>query len=172
MGSDKSQLIYHNMPQLDFLQELLKSICEKVYISLRPGQVIDAKFDTITDQFEIPSPLNGILSAFKVDSGCAWLIVAVDMPNVDKSVVDLLISKRNKSKVATCFFNESEKMPEPLLTIWEPKAANLLSQFHSQGKMSPREFLNTHNVELLKPPDPKILLNINTRDEYEKFKKS
>lgn len=166
MGIDKSTLDYHGQPQLNFMVELLSKFCDTVLVSTGKGQGLNS----LSDRFEIAGPMNGILSALTVHPKNAWLVVAVDMPNVNVDAIKSLIAHRDPSKLATCFFNSAENFPEPLLTIWEPTAAQPLMKFVEAGKISPRGFLQANDVKLVQASDPSILLNINSPDEYKKFK--
>ena len=100
-----------------------------------------AHLNPLPDQFDFESPLNGILTAFAHDSIAAWLTVPVDMPLIDVEIIAYLLKKRDTNKVATCFFDSDGKNPEPLITIWEPRAYPLLLSFQKSGKISPRDFL-------------------------------
>jgi Molybdopterin-guanine dinucleotide biosynthesis protein A len=169
MGVDKSSLSYHDVPQREFLYQVLCQHCECVFTSCRHGQDISSLRNPLPDRFEISGPMNGILSAFQQHPDKAWLIVAIDMPWVDEKVLEKLLAGRDPSKLATCFYHEAEKFPEPLLTLWEPAAFPLLLRYVQGGQISPRDFLNTHPVQLLIPEDPRILLNINSHEEYLRF---
>lgn len=171
MGSDKGSVVYHGMPQREFLFQCLKKYCTQVYTSCYAGQIVAPELNPLEDQFEMKSPINGILSAFEKHPDVAWLVVAVDMPYVDESVLEQLITARNRKKAATCFYNEKEKFPEPLLTLWEAKAFPLLLEFTAKGKISPKDFLNGSDVELIIPANPGILININDKEEYLKFRR-
>ncbi len=162
MGKDKALIDYHGKPQRNFLFELLSAFCSDVHTSCRQDQEIPAHLNPITDRFSFHSPLNGIVSALKTYPDVAWLVVAVDMPNVDENVIDLLVSSRDKMKTATCFYNSITQLPEPLLTIWEPGALGLLLEFIDSGKISPREFLASHNIRMVQPPDQHIFRNVNS----------
>jgi molybdenum cofactor guanylyltransferase len=165
MGKDKGLIDFHGKPQREYLFDLLSSCANEVYTSLNASQTIPAHLNPLTDEFDFQSPINGILSALKKDSQKAWLVVAVDMPNVNEKVLHYLISQRDKTKTATCFYNKETALPEPLLTIWEPAAFPLLLDFVKSGKISPRDFLNTHQVKLINPPDQNVLVNINSPDQ-------
>lgn len=165
MGKDKSMLEFHGKPQREYLFEQLSEHCAKVFTSCRAGQGVSDQLNPLVDDFDLHSPMNGILSALKRFNNVAWLSVAVDMPHVDSEVLKFLIDKRNTQKVATCFYNAQEKFPEPLLTIWEPAAYPLLLQFVNKGKASPREFLESHSIQLVNAPDNIIFTNINYPDQ-------
>ena len=166
MGSDKGLLNYHGKNQREFLFELLSKNCEKVFTSCNSEQNIPSYLNPLTDQFQYKSPINGILTALSTAPETGWIIVAVDMPHVTQEVIELLISNRNEDLVATCFFNHLEKFPEPLLTIWEPKALPLLSSFVETERISPRAFLQENKVQLVSTNDERIFVNVNTPNEY------
>jgi molybdopterin-guanine dinucleotide biosynthesis protein A len=171
MGTDKGELAYHGMPQREFLFNALKKYCGQVFTSCYKDQNIRKDLNPLEDQFEIKGPMNGILSAFEKYSDKAWFIVAVDMPYVDETAFEEILTKRNEEKVATCFYNQEEKFPEPLLTLWEPRAFPLLWTFFLQGRISPKDFLANNDVQLIIPVDAKILVNINDKAGYLKFRK-
>lgn len=165
MGKDKSRIVYHGTPQREFLFALLSRFCLKVYTSCRNGQDVPDNLNPLPDLYSFESPLNGILTAFDKQPDSAWLVVAVDMPNVDEKAIDFLIQNRDASKVATCYYNEETRLPEPLLTIWEPHTLSQLRKFSEAGKISPRDFLSTHNVHTVKTPDHTILKNVNSPED-------
>ena len=161
MGRDKSLLVYHGKPQREYLFDLLGVCCDQVFTSCRQEQHVPSHLNPLVDSMGIPGPLNGILSAFALKPNTSWLIVAVDMPFLGSTALQLLIDKRDKTKLATCFFNAETQQPEPLLTLWEEQAYPYLLKFTEKGNISPREFLKTHPVNLIQPPDEKTLRNVN-----------
>lgn len=161
MGRDKSLLVYNGLPQREFMFDLLTKCCHNVYTSCRKEQQVPDRLHPLVDRYEMRSPLNGILSAFDHTPSASWLVVAVDMPFITSSALEFLISQRAPDKLATCFFNPETNLPEPLLTLWESHAHSPLTAFAAQGNISPREFLRTHPVNVIFPPDLKILQNIN-----------
>ena len=165
MGKDKSLLIYHDRPQREYLFHLLSQHCDRVYTSCRRDQVIPESLNPLPDHFEINGPLNGILSAFVSSPETSWLVVAVDMPYVNGSTLQLLAGNRDRTKLATCFYNPALRQPEPLLTLWEDRCYPFLLEFLEQGNMSPRVFLQTHPVNMILPPDEKTLLNFNAPED-------
>jgi molybdopterin-guanine dinucleotide biosynthesis protein A len=162
MGSDKGLIQYHEKSQREFLFDSLAKHCDKVFTSSSAEQGVPAQLNPLCDEYDIKGPMNGILSAFKKFPDQAWLIVAVDMPFVDEHVLCQLILNRNTSKVATCFYNEEQKFPEPLLTLWEPKALPLLLKSFQEGQVSPKHFLARQDVQLVKPRDQKMFINLNS----------
>jgi molybdopterin-guanine dinucleotide biosynthesis protein A len=170
MGSDKSLITFHGKPQREYLFEILTPLCEKVCMSYKKfDQDIPSWLNPIADQYEIESPLNGIMSAFNYDSNVAWLSVPVDMPLINTNIISHLIANRDASKVATCFFDSDGKNPEPLFALWEPSSFTLIKKFFTEGKISPRDFLKQSEIKVIPIPDKRALTNINSPDELKKF---
>lgn len=161
MGTDKGLMDYNGKPQREYLFGLLSNVCEQVFTSCRKEQNIPLFLNPIPDKFDYKGPINGILSGMHAHPEKAWLIIAVDMPFVDLQAIQCLLSKRDKVKVATCFLHEPENFPEPLLTLWEPAAYPLLNAYATEGNISPRMFLESNAIKIVKPPDKKVLSNIN-----------
>ena len=161
MGTDKGLLDYKGKPQREYVFDLLSNVCEQVFTSSRNEQNLPDFLHPITDKFDYEGPINGILSGMQTNPEKAWLIIAVDMPFVDLTALEFLLRNRDESKLATCFLNEAENFPEPLLTLWEPAAYPRLVAYASAGNISPRMFLESNPIKVVKPADKKVLLNIN-----------
>ena len=76
-----------------------------------------------------------------------------------------LVNHRNPTKLATCFYNPETEFPEPLITIWEPKAYPVLLEFLSQGYSCPRKVLINTDIEMIQMKDPTKMTNANTDEE-------
>lgn len=169
MGSDKGLINFHGVPQREHVFNLLSRFCENVYLSCKQDNDIPERLNPLPDKLDIESPLNGILSAFQLNSDCAWLTVPVDMPLIDESVIQYLIARRKPGCAATCFFDSDGKNPEPLVTLWEPTAYPELLTYYQGGQTSPRNFLQQHNTNIILPPAKNILTNINSPEDLKKF---
>lgn len=169
MKTDKGALNYNGKSQTEHLFELMGGICEKVFVSTRQEQAeLEhlAGLPRIDDLFLDMGPMGGILSAQQKYPGAAFLVVAVDLPYVDKETLKYLMSARNIFKVATCFLNPEKKWREPLLTLWEPKSFSKLLQAMGEGRTCPRKVLYNSEVKELELPQQKALINANTPDDY------
>lgn len=172
MGHDKSIINWHGKEQRYYLADLLQQFCDEVFISCREEQVpeIDSRYKTITDNVEGKGPLVGILSAFETKNDAAWLVVACDLPLIDKATIEYLICKRDTNKVATTYKSPHDGLPEPLITIWEPKSKETLYAFKEQGYNCPRKALINSDALILEPLNSNALINTNTPEEAEKVR--
>ena len=172
MGYDKSSIAWHGKEQRYFMANLLKQFCDEVFISCRADQQneVDSHYKTLPDTFVDLGPYGAILSAFREKPDAAWLVVACDLPLLDAEILQDLVAYRNPSAVATTFESPFDGLPEPLITIWEPKAYPVLLSFLSQGYTCPRKALRNNDVHIIKAENADALMNVNTQDELEKVK--
>ncbi len=169
MGEDKGALDYHGKAQREFEADLIKPHCHQVYISCRKNQdeFIETNYKKLYDSFEGLGPYGGILSAFREQPNAAWLTLACDLPYLNAETLKELVSQRNINKLATCFYNPETKFPEPLITIWEPRAYPVLLEFLSQGYSCPRKVLINTDIEEIEMKDPLHMVNINDKAEFD-----
>jgi len=172
MGYDKSSIEWHGKEQRYYMADLLKQYCDEVFISCRADQQneVDSHYKTLPDTFVDLGPYGAILSAFREKPDAAWLVVACDLPLLDIETLQYLVAHRNPSAVATTFESPFDGLPEPLITIWEPKAYPVLLSFLSQGYTCPRKALRNNDVHIIKAENADALMNVNTQDELEKVK--
>lgn len=169
MGKDKGALEYHGKPQVQFLKEILAPFCDDVFVSCRNDQIEKSHLSVenlITDRFLDMGPLGGISSALMANQNCGWLVVACDLPYLNKESIETLIQHRNPYKLATTFMNYEVNRLEPLCSIYEPHIFPRMMQYLGQFKTCPQKVLRNSNVELLDLGDRISLENVNTPSEF------
>ncbi len=170
MGNDKGLLEYHGQPQRDYLYNMVNKVCDKVFFSIRAEQQaeMDSESEYIVDRNEYRGPLNGILSAHKAHPNAAWLVLACDLPLLDTNALQVLVNQRDLDKVATAYATNESKLPEPLISIWEPKGLEQAIAYMEQAQSScPRKFLINSDVKLIYPERDEVLYNANSLAEYQ-----
>ncbi len=167
MGQDKSALNYHGKPQREQLTDLLSACCQAVYWSVNETQ-----FSALTDKqmlldaYPETGPLGGLLTAFDTHPAVAWLIVPCDLPLLDLTTLQTLLSNRNPATLATACWNADRTGAEPLVSLWEPAAGPVLRTWFRAGNRSPRQFLSTHAVTMIDAPDSSVFDNVNDWQGY------
>ncbi len=165
MGFDKGIIDYHGMPQREYLLQLLQPFTSQSYLSCRPEQTVDITIPFIEDTYADLGPFGAILSAFQFDPHAAWLVVACDFPLLNQATIHQLVSERVVTSIATSFMDSNTLMPEPWITILEPKIYPILQDYHQRGRSSLRGVLVDYNSALIRAANPDILLNANTPEE-------
>jgi len=172
MGFDKANIRWYETEQQYYVADLLKEVCQSVFISCRPGQgnEINSSYKALEDTFTGLGPYGGILSAFRQEPNAAWLVVACDLPLLDSQTLVCLKTQRNVSSMATAFESPYNHFPEPLVAIWEPKSYPVLLSFLSQGYNCPGKALRNMDTTVINIPDPEKLANVNTPADFEKVR--
>ena len=173
MGKDKGGLNYHGKAQREYEADLISKYCNDVFISYSETQteIPASPYKVIKDTFTGLGPYGAILSAFRAYPNQAWLTIACDLPLLTNESIAILIQNRNTSKLATCFHNPETKFPEPLITIWEPRAYPVLLEFLSQGYSCPRKVLINTDIEEIEVSETAFMQNVNDPTAYEEVMK-
>nr|WP_255531100.1 NTP transferase domain-containing protein [Pontibacter sp. FD36] len=169
MGQDKGAMQWHGKEQRYYMADLMREMCQEVYISCRAEQEtdLDANYNTLPDTFTGLGPYGAILSAFREDPDAAWLVVACDLPLLDAATLQHLVEKRDTSVNATTYVSPQDGFPEPLIAIWEPKSYPVLLSFLAQGYTCPRKVLRNSEIHLIEAAHADTLRNVNTPEELE-----
>lgn len=170
MGRPKDLLKWYGKEQRYYAADLLTTYCDEVFISCRQEQLnnLDIGYHPLPDTFLNLGPLGGILSALRFNRNSAWLIVACDLPLLDRKTLEILINCRDPEKIATTYRSPYDGLPEPLITIWEPKSYPILLNFLGDDVTCPRKVLINSDILILDPHDPDVLMNVNTPEEAKK----
>lgn len=171
MGKDKGLLQIHGKPQREWLLDLIRPMCEKVFLSVK-NEIKDFDTPIIKDSFLELGPLGAILSAFRQNPNVAWLVIATDLPLLDKESLNQLVNARDVSAHVTAFFSAEKGFPEPLIAIYEPRAYPLLLKGLSKGLSCPRKAIKAGKIKMVEAMNPDTLLNVNDPATLEEvFKK-
>jgi molybdenum cofactor guanylyltransferase len=119
-------------------------------------------------------PMTGIFSVL-VSSGSSEIFVsACDMPFIDEKVIGLIRDRYNGQDALIPVFN---KRPQPLLGIYSAKAADLMEKKIRLRDCGMTAFLDEINTVYIDEediakvdPSGRSFVNINTMEDYEKFK--
>jgi molybdenum cofactor guanylyltransferase len=153
MGRDKAFMTYHTLPQFVHVAEMMKPLCDAVFISCNPKQeeLISQTYQTIIDNatFENAGPMTGVLSAFDKIKDNTLLVVGCDYPNFTVHDMKALLAARANGMDVVCFRNKSTGFDEPLLAIYEKQCAPLLLHYFQNGNTSLRHFLQTVNTKTI-----------------------
>ena len=169
MGSDKGLLEYHGVPQREYFYTLLEQFCDEVYLSLRPDQQqeVPQNFNYIVDNDNYRGPFNGILSAHEEFPERAWLVLACDLPLLDRDTLKTLVEERDPKVYATAMATKKTGLPEPLVAIWEPKGLSAAMPYLTLSESScPRKYMINADIKTVHPREDKLLYNANSLEEY------
>lgn len=168
MGRDKALLQRDDQSQLNYAFTLLSQVCDETFVSTSANQAGDeerARYPRIVDRYDDIGPIAGILTALETTDDCDWLVIACDLPNIDRTTLDYLVRHASKEKPFTAFQSSHDGLPEPLCAIYRAGSELILQQFIAEGMVCPRKVLIRSDTELLQQPAPTALDNVNTPDD-------
>jgi molybdenum cofactor guanylyltransferase len=174
MGHDKSHIQHHQLPQYLHLRQIFADLGLPVWLSCRSEQADSfqwPKDEMVMDRIMEIGPIAGLLSAWMQTPTAALLTVACDMPFLTTRSLKQLLDQRQRSAVATTLHLPGSDLPEPMITLWEPRAYPMLLQWVSTGQTCPRKFLIQANVHSVEAAYNEELVNINTPEELAKYQR-
>jgi molybdopterin-guanine dinucleotide biosynthesis protein A len=169
MGRDKSRLEYDGRTQLERGFELLGSVCEETFLSIRGDQPAPHGVPVLSDNYPNTGPLGGIVTAFDYFPRAAWLVIACDLPFLEReTLADLVTERRRVDRAVYAYSSAHDGLPEPLCAIYEPIFAETLRRSLAEQHYCPRRILIDEAVPLLELPETAqdSLDNINTPEEF------
>lgn len=175
MGSDKAALLVGGRTLLDRGVELLQPLTMSVHVAIRAEQANDQlrrRFTLLFDAAPTEGPAAALVAAWMHDPEAAWLVLACDMPAMERSALEALVTGRDPSRGATAWRSPVDDLPEPLCAIWEPATLARLAAVVRQagtGTVSPRAILAAADPLLLSPARQAALHSVNTPAELHRY---
>jgi molybdopterin-guanine dinucleotide biosynthesis protein A len=171
MGTDKSLLDYHGKPQRYHLYNMLKDLCEDVYISSNADQYagIPSSFNALPDneRFGDIGPMAGLLSAFELFPSASFLAVGCDYPLLQREDLQDLINASWEVNSSVAYFNSDTGFFEPLVAIYHNNIKASLYKRFALKEYSLRRLLEAENTNKLIHFLPERLQSVDTWQEYE-----
>jgi molybdopterin-guanine dinucleotide biosynthesis protein A len=173
MGEDKGGLRLDGVVLANRCATLLAPLCAAVCYSVRESQADLPQYrgqPHVIDDERIRGPAAGLLAAWRQYPQSALLALAVDLARVDAPMLSRLVDHRNAARIATAF-RHADGIVEPLCTIWEPAAADIVSQAADRATVrarspSLRRVLEQSAVAVVDCPDPGRLKSCNTPEAF------
>ncbi len=168
MGRDKALLEKEGISQLTRTMDLLEEFCQQRFVSVSTLETHGArsKYPQIPDQYGNQGPADGIASAQQKNPNVAWLVVACDLPLLDRATVQHLVDQRSVVHEVTAFVSAKDTQPEPLCAIYEPASGPKIRHWLTGGTRSVRKIVMALNHQLIKLPSADALSNANTPEQW------
>lgn len=168
MGHDKALLQRDGRSQLSHAVLLLDEVVDEVFVSARQDQQDDperGRYPVIVDRYVDVGPVAGILSAMDQDPAADWLVLACDLPNIDRDTLEFLVRHRAAEQPFTAYRSSHDGLPEPLCAIYGSGSDSIIREFVERGITCPRKMLINSDTQLLDQPNPAALDNVNTPED-------
>lgn len=128
LGQDKARVKINGRTMLENTLALAGSFCSRTFCVGRDTGAQGIKARWMLDEIPGIGPMGGIITALKqLNSPC--LVLACDLPRLDRTIISLLIEHRNareKDKCMTTFYQKKTGYIEALVSIYEPECLEML----------------------------------------------
>lgn len=172
MGTDKSLLNYHGKPQRYYLYEMLKPLCDKVFISCNKLQKpsIPDSYNTIVDDpaYESIGPMAALLTAMQTFPNVNFLVVGCDYPFIKATDLRKLLEVKLEAIFFACFANKQDKIFEPLIAHYHYDTFSFLIEKFQQKRYSIQAVLKEVPGNVIVLENQMLLSSIDTTEAYEK----
>jgi molybdopterin-guanine dinucleotide biosynthesis protein A len=172
MGTDKSFVLYHGRPMIEVVREQLKGLGnETILITNNPDPYAYLDLPTFADLYVDHGPLAGIFTALTAASYSHILIVACDMPLLNRSLLQHLISLKETADVIVPRWG---KYPEPLHAVYGKTSIPAVEKYLKAGKLKITgffadvvvRFVDQEEIEIF-DPQGRSFTNVNTPDDLQ-----
>ncbi len=171
MGMDKSMIDYNGKPQRYYLFDLLKELCDEVYISCSKEQYADIppSFNPLPDDPKLGDigPMAGLLTAFDKVPDASLVVVGCDYPLLEKGMLEDLIKEFESHNSSVVYYNSSTKFIDPLLAVYHNNIISSLYKSFQLSEYSIRRVLEEVKAVKLTTPYPEKLSSVDTNEEYQ-----
>lgn len=169
MGSDKSLLTYHAKPQRHHLYDMLRPICDKVFISCNKEQVNtighDLPFIQDDESYGDIGPIKALLTACNTFPDMNMLLIGCDYPFL--TATELIQFAASCTSKPAAFFNESAGKYEPLLAWYPSVIFNQLKKYATSGGSSLQFLLSALDALQYRPGNKSSMISVDTYEAYE-----
>ncbi|WP_136810029.1 molybdenum cofactor guanylyltransferase [Desulfosediminicola flagellatus] len=127
-----------------------------------------ASHTRLEDVSGVYGPLTGILSAMRFKPNVAWLLLACDMPSINKESIAWLLSQRKFGSWGTVPSVMGNRV-EPLFALYEPQAKELFETMRAESNLRISSVAQSDKIQILSVP-PELQLawnNVNTPGELD-----
>lgn len=170
MGTDKSFVPFQGRPLIEVVLDRVAGLGdETIIITNKPNEYAYLGWPTFGDIYPDNGPLGGIHTAIYRASNPYTLVVACDMPWLNRDLLAHMIALRESADIIVPRW---DKYPEPLHAIYgkaclEPIEHNLEAQQLKITGFYGRVSVNFINRDVIEryDPDGRSFVNVNTPDD-------
>jgi len=177
MGTDKSFITLSGKPMVEHVLEKVRDLADElIIISNKPNQYKHLALPTYPDLIPEKGPLGGLYTALYRSSKPHVLIVACDMPWLNRRLLNYMISIRMQADVIVPRWTDH---PEPLHAIYSKDCLPAIKSRLIGGELKMVSFYDDTKVHYVQrneiahfDPDGRSFANVNTPKDLQRASKN
>lgn len=166
MGTDKGILKYKNKAFIQYSIEALQNIVDEIIIVSNDVKHDIFNLKRFPDLIKNSGPLAGIYTGLYYSKTENNIIITCDVPQINQSILELLIDTKNESFDVIQLRSEQKNMP--LIAHYKKRNNSHFLKALGNGERRMNSVLKNLNVKTItvSKTDEKYLKNINTPKEF------
>lgn len=166
MGTDKSILSYKNKAFIQYSIEAIRNLVDEIIIVSNTEKHDIFNLKRVPDLIKESGPLAGIHSGLHHSKTESNIIITCDVPQINQTVLELLIDPKNEAFDIIQLRSENKNMP--LIAMYKKSCNKYLLNALERGERRVSGVLKNLNVKTItvSKTDEKYLKNINTPTEF------
>lgn len=170
IGVDKSMLPIGDQPIIKHIFEQLRGSFTQILISANKAEKLAfLGLEVVQDRIPNQGPLMGLASVLESSVNELNFIVACDIPHIDLTCVRKMLSEAEEVDIVIPTTGEGKY--EPLFAVYRKSALKAINQTLQTGSRKISEVFTRCKVKYIKLDLPEWFTNINTKEEYEEYRK-
>jgi molybdopterin-guanine dinucleotide biosynthesis protein A len=170
MGRDKSFVPYQGRPMIEVVREKVEGLGDElIVITNNPAQYAHLNLPTYSDLYPDHGPLAGIFTALSAASYAHVLVVACDMPLLNKPLLRYLMSLKETADVVVPRW---DRFPEPLHAVYSKACLPTIEPYLKARKLKITGFYAEVAVRYVEreeierfDPQGRSFTNVNTPED-------
>jgi len=172
MGADKSLLPVGGRAIIEGICEQLRGRFDQILLSANEREKLAfLGLEVVRDKVAEQGPLMGMASALEASSNELNFVVACDIPHINIGLVEEMLVRAVESGADIVVPTTGDQRYEPLFAVYRKSALEAMKTVLSSGRRKIIDIYALCAVKYVEMGDAEWLINLNTRTEYEEFKK-
>jgi len=166
MGRDKAQIIFDNQSFLDNTVRLVENFTNDIVISSNQSPV--TYYPVIADIYKNVGPIGGLFTGLQAVKNDFVLVLPVDMPLLNKTVLNYLLEHINPNKKINVFHLNNR--PQMLTGIYNKDVLPVIKKQIMQKDYKLQHLLHKVSFKLIDAsPYKNVFINVNSPDELNRL---
>jgi molybdopterin-guanine dinucleotide biosynthesis protein A len=164
MGSEKGLVLLHGKPLISYAIGILSGFCDTVLISSNSDAYDDLGLKVVPDLLANKGPMGGVYSCLKEVKTSFAFVLSVDMPLVDRQIIDRLLAEKDEYQVVLpCL----QGFVQPVCACYKHEILPLLETELIAERLKLKGFIETLHYKAIdiSVEDGYTLFSINTKED-------
>lgn len=179
MGFDKQFLQIRNRSLLRYHGRTLSELFDQIVVVTNAPQLyLETSFTLVSDEIRDKGPLAGLHVGLKAARSQYVYLLACDMPYLNLDYIRFMQRRLDAVDAETCVTRQGEWL-EPFNGFYSRDLVPVIEEYLACGRQSLFHFIRSRNTLYISEqqargfsPDWSMFLNLNTRQEFEQWRRS